>query len=1584
MVPLSAHPASMRKADLRAVLMQALLLLLLLFMQTAAVWANHATPGKDGPGGTLSGVVNTYHPGTATAVAGSNSLSVGAAVGAATPIADGDLLLVIQMQGADIDTGNTGAYGDGVGGDPGSGLLSGSLVAGRHEYVEATGPVSGGSVPIRGLGPGDGLINTYVSAAAAAQGQRSFQVIRVPQYSTATLSSGLTAPAWNGSTGGVLALDVQQTLTLGGNVDLSARGFRGGGGRQRGTTQPTPRVLEYVTNSGTDRNASKGEGVAGTPRYTYSNISNAVSDNIAEGWSAGSSAAGAPANAGGGATDWTGTNHNAGGGGGGNASAGGRGGFSWNSSATDGDDIGGFGGAGIVPAADRVIMGGGGGAGSQNDATTAVSSGGAGGGIIMIRTGSVSGAGTLSVDGGAGQTPANEGGGGGGAAGSVVFVSATGSLAGLSIDARGGVGGNAWPAQSGTNNAHGPGGGGSGGAVLLNVGGASIDVSGGANGTTLTSQLQYGAQPGANGSSQTIDPADIPGLEGGATAPILDSSSKTVQDLNGGDAEPGDILRYTITLAETGGFEASDVSVSDDIPANTVNFTVVSIPAGSSDNSSAEPAGANGVGLLQIDDITVPASGSVQIVFEVEVDGAALPGELIDNVAHVSGPSIDETLVANTLVVSASAIPSAGMKALYFDAGTGIGRTLPSINDPEDDFIQIEGGSDSVTWTLTPALASAFVIDADDIIVPLYMIENGPGSSRTVRVELVRGANDVIASQTLSPNLDNDPEEPDLVQFTLNLAAAETIAAGVDLSLRIVNTTSQGNRRIRVFPQSDDFNNNDVTGRSRVLLPALTVINVDDITTYDAAFPGGTPTTTFAPGDTVWVRALVSDPFGTFDIETVEIDIEDAASTAVITADPMTEEAASGAVATYEFAYTVPFIGPEGVWNLSVNATEGFEQEVSHSRNGSFTVAVPEPADVDPVAEWRMDEFAWSGSAGEVVDSSGNGNDGIAVGQDTVPTTLPAQVCYGGEFRGQGFNIPNAPFYIDAQHYVEVDDDASLSPLLGSDTAMTLGGWFRAAATSGTRTLLHKGEGAASQEYRVIIVGGELRLELWNQFGGSQTAVISNQSLATDTWYFFSASVNRDTASDQVRVRGYLYDENGQIGSMLETFVTLPYVGKNTTGSLFLGATSFGGNPTQFFDGVLDEMRIYPSERSQAQIEDHWLDDRPCPQPSDGLLVEYLFEDSPFAGTVSDSGGNSFDGSVVDDVITRLFEPAFIDGAGDLTCRYGRFGGNPDDGVSVGNVDIGLGGKPAMTVMAWVRWGIDPGTGNNWANLVTSNENGDTGQFWLQHINSNGRHQFAVQTGAGRVVVNSTVPTVQDQWQHVAGVYDGSALRIYVDGALAGSSTHSGVIRAFNANTELNLGRWKAAGNSTAETRYFEGDLDEVRIYDTALSAGDIMTLMETTRPCPEYAPDMMIAKFSMVLSDPVNGSSNPRRIPGAIIQYEILITNQGPRPPDAASLVIRDTLPGQTSFAFPGSGDPVVFIDGSSSSGLSLDFANDVGFSTQSGGSPPFDHTAVDNGDGIDPAVTGIEFTPSGQMNGAPDEGPNPSFNLRFRVRLD
>ena len=256
------------------------------------------TPGQQGAGNTLTGIVNTYYPGTATANAGATSITLGAATGNTAPIAVGNLLLIIQMQDAAINSANNNSYGDGVAGVPGSGYTAANN-SGTYEYKVATNavPLAGGTLNI-----GAGLLNTYTNAAATGtQGQRRFQVVRVPQYTFATLSSTLTAAPWNGTTGGILALDVAQQLTLGGTVSVNGLGFRPGPGRQLmgGGGADT----DYRNNATNAYHGGKGEGIAGTPRYLYIASTNTILDTTVEGYPNGSTARGAPGNAGGGGTD---------------------------------------------------------------------------------------------------------------------------------------------------------------------------------------------------------------------------------------------------------------------------------------------------------------------------------------------------------------------------------------------------------------------------------------------------------------------------------------------------------------------------------------------------------------------------------------------------------------------------------------------------------------------------------------------------------------------------------------------------------------------------------------------------------------------------------------------------------------------------------------------------------------------------------------------------------------------------------------------------------------------------------------------------------------------------------------------------------------------------------------------------------------------------------------------------------------------------------------------------------------------------------------------------------------------------------
>ena len=148
--------------------------------------------------------------------------------------------------------------------------------------------------------------------------------------------------------------------------------------------------------------------------------------------------------------------------------------------------------------------------------------------------------------------------------------------------------------------------------------------------------------------------------------------------------------------------------------------------------------------------------------------------------------------------------------------------------------------------------------------------------------------------------------------------------------------------------------------------------------------------------------------------------------------------------------------------------------------------------------------------------------------------------------------------------------------------------------------------------------------------------------------------------------------------------------------------------------------------------------------------------------------------------------------------------------------------------------------------------------------------------------------------------------------------------------------------------------------------------------------PVLMVSKVALTLSDPVNGSTNPKAIPGATVEYTLGVSNQGPGAVDADSIVITDPLsPDVALYVDSSGGDPVQFVDGGVPSGLSYSYATDVSFSNQPGGGPPYNYNPVPDAQGFDPNVTGFRVNPSGLMNPA-GGGGNPSFNIRFRVRVE
>ena len=498
-------------------------LLSLVLLLTTSLTAQRGKQGNNTVN-SANTIVNEYTTLSADAAQGSFNIQVAASglnANSRFPntLQPGDLLVIVQMQGATITSGDNSSFGE---------ILQYNN-AGNYEWAEVKSIPSGTSIELTCA-----LSNNYTAAGKV-------QVIRVPRYDNLTLGAPatLTAPAWNGTTGGVVVIETNGILTLNGNnnIDVTGKGFRGGIDITTGVSGYG--VQEYTT-SNADFAAQKGEGIAGY-----------LTEYDSFGGRYGRAAA---ANGGGG-----GNSHNCGGGGGANggdpalynglgnpdnsnanwaqawnlefagfasntSSGGGRGGYSFSgnnlnaltvgpvNSSWGGDyrrDYGGRGGRPLTYNANRVFMGGGGGAGEEN--ANQGGEGGEGGGIVLIRAfGNVTGTGAIKANGGNGDNTTGtifsggKDGAGGGGGGGAVILRCSGNIGAISVEAKGGNGGNQ-DVPIGDNEAEGPGGGGGGGYVAVSNAVAAINVSGGANGTTdsnaMTEFIPNGATRGGAGTS---------------------------------------------------------------------------------------------------------------------------------------------------------------------------------------------------------------------------------------------------------------------------------------------------------------------------------------------------------------------------------------------------------------------------------------------------------------------------------------------------------------------------------------------------------------------------------------------------------------------------------------------------------------------------------------------------------------------------------------------------------------------------------------------------------------------------------------------------------------------------------------------------------------------------------------------------------------------------------------------------------------------------------------------------------------------------------------------------------------------------
>lgn len=922
------------------------LLALLLGAQAA-----QAQAGKNGNltvSTTTPTIVNEYTALTADATAGTTTLTVAsntlnANTRFAAALAPGDLVMVIQMQGATIDASDAASYG----------AVTAYNSAGRNEVAEVQA-VSGTT----GITLACNLKYSYSAAGRA-------QVVRLPRYATLVLNAGatLTGTAWNGTVGGVVAAEVQNGTTINGTVSATGLGFRGGA--IDNTSADAGTVVAGYRGTDAAFGAEKGEGIVGY-QADYDNLN-------------GRYGRGAAANGGGG-----GNSHNAGGGGGANvgtgtwtgtgnpdrgtnnvydpawnlegtnfalsaSSGGGRGGYTYSNQDRDAlsispgnttwggnyrQNVGGLGGRPLDQRG-RLYLGGGGGAGDGNNG--GATAGGNGGGLIYLLTGgAVGGSGTLVANGTTGVrgtntlTSTTQDAAGGGGGGGTIVLSVSGTITGVTATTQGGTGGTQ---AGGTSEAEGPGGGGGGGLVVYtNPNGTSFTTQapGAASGTTTASQVSefplnggtrggagvirtflYNAQCAAADVTTTLVPISNPaqaGQAGGFTVTFSNTSTTTgandvvgqvqlptglssLQATNGGVYDPATGL---VTYAGLSSLTANQ-SFSSNItfatpPSGPISGTsTISTTTGQGGNANPDAANSS-FAVTPIADVTTALSGPATL-------GAGRASATYTATFTNNGPSTAANVVQTvTLPAGSTGVTATGSQSVVTNGNGTVTITYPPAGT------LASGATNSFQFTFTAPSTTGAVTLVSNTGTATSQGTNSAADQFTLNATVTNTSADVLATAaaanaTIAANAQG--------QFNLTFQnsgpnTAPNAVRKVQLTTGLTNVTATGS--------NNDYNPSTGLITYPVLASSFTSgSNLASTVTFTAPAAGGPITATAS------ISSDAFDPQQPNNSMSATITATPSADVVTTIAGPTT--AAAGASVTY--VATVVNNGPSAAASLT-------------------------------------------------------------------------------------------------------------------------------------------------------------------------------------------------------------------------------------------------------------------------------------------------------------------------------------------------------------------------------------------------------------------------------------------------------------------------------------------------------------------------------------------------------------------------------------------------------------------------------------------------------------------------------------------
>lgn len=409
-------------------------------------------------------------------------------------------------------------------------------------------------------------------------------------------------------------------------------------------------------------------------------------------------------------------------------------------------------------------------------------------------------------------------------------------------------------------------------------------------------------------------------------------------------------------------------------------------------------------------------------------------------------------------------------------------------------------------------------------------------------------------------------------------------------------------------------------------------------------------------------------------------------------------------------------------------------------------------------------------------------------------------------------------------------------------------------------------------------------------------AIIDDEKTASMTVPDASGTTGGDSGVVTVTVLDNL--GNPAAGVVVDFFVD-----GNATLSVSQGVTDVNGQASVLvFNGTAESVNVTASYDNDGDN----VTDLPVVTGSPGVVTftapisgpihEWRLEEAgwPAANSAVDLIGN-WEGTPTDGATNIGSTPALPAVGGQGTCGYGVFDG-ANDNIELNQV-VNI--TTSLTLTAWVRVESTGGRRYVIARGLSGTGNGRREIFLGL---DGGNFAAGSRSGGNTQVATAAAAASLNTWVHIAATatITGGATaqwRLYVNGALVDGPTANTTWPVSSAVAEWSIGgRSDTNGDNTSQ---FDGNIDEVRMYDYALSAAQIATVMNERHACP--GANLQVIKTVSVIDDVVS-AANDKAIPGSTLLYTITLQNTSPGGFDSENVVVTDNFDDSSVTYVPGS----------------------------------------------------------------------------------